>query len=189
MKVSRKRWFWTVGIILVALFLSAAPSAAAKGGKSTIGYLSITGVTEGCSDVKNNENSCLIYGFQQGVTTSGSSLGGGGGGAVKATFSLTITKPIDRASVTILADTAMGTHIKDATIRFAQDGSFKSSYSLQLSNVIVTGVRQYYDALDPDQANLGQLEDVTFEFGRINWVWEPDIQFCFSPPDNKQCVT
>jgi type VI secretion system Hcp family effector len=187
MKVSRKRWFWTVGIILVALFLSAAPSAAAKGGKNTIGYLSITGVTEGCSDVKNNENSCLIYGFQQGVTTSGSSSGGGGGGAVKATFSLTITKPVDRASVRILADTAMGTHIKDATIRFAQDGSFKSSYLLQLSDVIITGDRQYFDALNADQSGLGQLEDVTFAFGKISWTWEPDVMFCFNPSTNDPC--
>lgn len=89
----------------------------------------------------------------------------------------------------ILADTVMGKHIESATIRFAQDGSFKSSYILGLSDVIITGVRQYYDALDPDQANLGQLEDVTFEFGRINWVWEPDIQFCFTLLENRQCVT
>ena len=188
MKVSRKRWFWTAGIILVALFLSAAPSAAAKGAKSTIGYLSITGVTEGCSDVKNNENSCLVYGFKQGVSVSGSSSGGGGG-ASRATFSLTITKPVDRASVMILGDVVTGTHIKDATIRLAQDGSLKSSYSLQLHEVIITGVQQYYDALDPDQASLGQLEDVTFSFEKISWTWEPDVVFCFSLPDNSQCVT
>ena len=186
MKVSGKRRFWIAGIILAALLLLAAPSAAAKGGKSTIGYLSITGVTEGCSDVKGNENSCLVYGFQQGVTAAGSSSGGGGG-AGRTTFSLTITKPVDRASVIVLGDAVTGTHIRDAAIRLAQDGSFKSSYTIQLSDVIITGVRQYYDALDPDQASLGQLEDVTFEFGKINWVWEPDIQFCFSPLLNDRC--
>jgi type VI secretion system Hcp family effector len=188
MKVSRKRWFWTTCIILVALFLSAAPSAAAKGAKSTIGYLSITGVTEGCSDVKNNENSCLVYGFQQGVSATGSSPGGGGG-AGRAALSLTITKPVDRASVMILGDAVTGTHIRDATVRLAQDGSLKSSYSLVLSDVIITGVRQYYDALDPDQASLGQLEDVTLVFGKITWVWEPDVVFCFNPLENRQCVT
>jgi type VI secretion system Hcp family effector len=181
-----KRKILLAGIILAALLLAVTPSAAAKAGKNTIGYLTIAGVTDGCSDVKNYEDSCLVYGFEQGVTVTGSSPGGGGG-AGRAELSLTVTKPVDRASVLILGKTVTGTHIPAATIRLAQDGSFKSLYSLQLSDVTISRVRQYFDALDTDQAGPGHLEDVSFEFGKINWVWEPDLQFCFSPLLNKQC--
>jgi type VI secretion system Hcp family effector len=177
------RWYHPRGPVPLCCTLCSS-----EGGKNTIGYLSITGVTEGCSDVKNNENSCLVYGFQQGVTTSGTP-GSGGGSAGRAALSLTITKPVDRASVMILADTVMGKHIESATIRLAQDGSFKTSYLLQLSDVIITGDHQYYDALNADQDNLGQLEDVTLAFGKITWVWEPDVVFCFNPLENRQCVT
>ena len=181
MKHSGKRRFFIAGIVLAALLFVVAPAAAAKAGStaSTIGYLSIPGVTEGCSSARGYEDSCLVYGFEQGVTVTGSSPGGGGG-AGKAELSLTVTKPVDRASVEILGDAVTGTHIREATIRLAP-------YSLQLSDVTITGVRQYYNPLDAGQASLGQLEDVTFGFEEISWAWEPDLTFCFSLIQNREC--
>jgi type VI secretion system secreted protein Hcp len=182
MKHSGKSRFWIAGIILAVLILAVAPAAAAKGVTSpTIGYLTIPGATDGCSSVKGYENSCLVYGFEQGVTATGSSSGGGGG-AGKAELSLSLTKPVDRASVAILKDAVTGVHLMDATIQLAP-------YSIKLSGVTITGVRQYFDALGPDQASLGQLEEVTFGFEGITWGWDPDLRYCFSVILNSQCPT
>jgi type VI secretion system secreted protein Hcp len=180
MKNSGNRKYWIAAVVLAALLLAATPSAAAKAGKNTIGYLTIAGVTDGCSDVAGYENSCLVYGFEQGVTQTGSSSGGGGG-AGRAELSLIVTKPVDRASVKILEKAVTGTQIHDATIRLAP-------YSLTLSGVTLTKVRQYYDPLDPNQAGLGQVEDLTFGFERITWAWEPGPTFCFSVIQNRPCM-
>jgi type VI protein secretion system component Hcp len=180
MKSGNRKIFFA-GIVLAALLLAAAPTAAAKAGKNTIGYLTIAGVTDGCSDVTGYENSCLVYGFGQGVTATGSSSGGGGG-AGKAVLSLTITKPVDRASVKILEKAVTGAVLHDATIRLAP-------YSIQLTDLRIAGVKQYFDPLVTGQAGLGQLEDVTFGFDRITWSWDSDLQYCFSVILNSRCPT
>jgi type VI secretion system secreted protein Hcp len=189
MKYLGKRRFMIAGLVLVALLFTAVPATAAKAGPTgTIGYLSIPGITDGCSSVAGYENSCLVYGFEQGVVvTELTPPGGGGARAGKAELSLTVTKPVDRASVKLLGKAVTGTQIPEATIWLAQDGSFKSLYSMKLTHVYLLKVEQHYDALDPGNANLGQLEDVTFEFFEITWAWEPDLQFCFSRVTNDLC--
>jgi type VI secretion system Hcp family effector len=183
-----KRKILLAGIILAALLLAATPSAAAKAGKNTIGYLTIAGVTDGCSDVAGYEDSCLVYGFGQGVVVSEFTPPGGGGGRQgRPELSLMVTKPVDRASVKLLGKAVTGTQIQKATIRLAQDGSFKTMYSMELTDVYITGLKQHYDPLDPGQGSLGQLEDLTLYFRQINWVWDPGLQFCFNLATNDQC--
>lgn len=109
-----------------------------------------------------------VFSFSWGVTHSapvGSS--GSGGGPHKATFKeFSIVHSIDKASPSLLAACATGTHLKEATITQRKAGKGQQEFLIfKMNDVIVTGVTEVSGA--PDS------ETVTLTFAKIDVEYKP----------------
>jgi type VI secretion system secreted protein Hcp len=109
-----------------------------------------------------------VFSFSWGVTNSvGVGSGGAGGGAGKATFKeFSIVHAIDKASPSLLAACATGTHLKEATITQRKAGKGQLDFLIfKMNDVTVTSVAEVSGAPD--------AETVTLAFAKIAVEYKP----------------
>src|SRR5215467_12288802 len=107
-----------------------------------------------------------VFSFSWGVTHPlGASSGGGAAG--KATFKeFSIVHAIDKASPSILAACATGTHLKEATITQRKAGKGQLDFLIfKMNDVIITSVAEVSGAPD--------AETVTLAFAKIDVEYKP----------------
>ncbi|MDD1718594.1 MAG: type VI secretion system tube protein Hcp [Methanoregulaceae archaeon] len=158
---------WIIVISLVIGMLGTAGVSAADPGLVQ-GYIKIGTATQGAGTVSPYEDYSEILGFSHEVAADPASSGGGGGTG-RAYFNLTITKPVDKATPRLFLLAANRQNTQTATIVFKKSGQ---GYTITLNNVVITGVSQSYDPLDPVQPGVGEdLEVVRLSFGKIRWKY------------------
>jgi type VI secretion system Hcp family effector len=146
-------------------YVSAAPTEFVQG------FLTIQGITDNAGTIYGHEDSSEVLGLQHVVILPVSQTGGGGG-SQRAEFKLLqVTKPIDLASPGLFLSLVQGTEIHHVTIDLVN-----VPYTIYIEGVTITGIDQHYDPLNSAQRNVGNLEDITFSFERIAWIWrDPEI--------------
>ena len=121
-------------------------------------FLNIDGI-QGESSEAAHKDWIDVISFQQGVSSSSSSVTGAGGGAGKASFQdLKIVKHIDRATPQLLLFTASGRHITTGTLEMTVNSKF--SFLITLKDISVTSV------ITTSQDGNSQ-EEVRLSFGNI----------------------
>lgn len=91
---------------------------------------------------------------------------------------LTVTKEIDKASPKLQQALTSGEQMKDVTLEFyriSPKGIEEKYYSIKLEDAILTNVRAWMpNCLDPANERIGHMEDVSFTYQKIHWVYEVD---------------
>lgn len=104
-------------------------------------FIKLDGIKGESEDKKHKgENDVLAWSW--GMSQTGNMHMGGGGGAGKANFQdLSITKWVDKGSVTLMQKCATGDHIKDAQLIVRKAGGKPIEYiKLDMKHIIVSSV-------------------------------------------------
>jgi type VI secretion system secreted protein Hcp len=131
-----------------------------------------------------------VLSFSWGVTND-ATIKAGGAGAGKANFhDLTFVHAIDKASPSLLAACATGSHLKEATITHRKASKGDQDYLIiKMSDVIITGV-----SLSDSSGGSGS-ENVTMAFAKVDFEYKPQksdgtldagIHFKFDIKGNKE---
>ncbi len=135
-------------------------------------FIKIAGVAGESEDAKHKgENDVLSWSW--GMSQSGTMHAGGGGGAGKATFQdLSITKWVDKGSVTLMQHCAKGSHIPTATLIVRKAGDKPLEYiKLKIDELLVamvsTGGSGGQDRL---------TENVSFNFRQWKLTYTPQAK-------------
>ena len=124
--------------------------------------MQIPGLTGGVTDSKH-QGTFEIDSFQWGVADTTNSSSGTGAGAGKVTFNpITITKKLDKGSVSLFLLAAQGTIIKELDLTVLTSESGAVSETLMFKEVVVVSYMQRDDAGGPIQ------EVLSLEFGAIS---------------------
>jgi type VI secretion system secreted protein Hcp len=158
----------TLTKILLILLVSYLVTAA--NGASFEVFLKIEGI-QGDSKDNAHRDEIDVVSFQIGVLNTGTFAGGGGGGAGVAKFSdLTVFKFIDKASPQLFLASAMGEHIKTATLVVRPSGPNPFGfYTIILDDVLITSVN---NAGTTDQ-NGNLIESISLNCARMTWSFTP----------------
>ena len=138
---------------------------------------------EGESTAEGHAGETVVLSYQQAIDLQTGPVGGGGGGSGKASFAgVRFRKPVDKGSVLLLLACASGLHVKDARFTFRRASSL-DFYSVTLEDVLVAHIAQQagtgeqyplsFEALTAGADSAGLLEEVTLEFARILWEYQP----------------
>jgi type VI secretion system secreted protein Hcp len=138
---------------------------------------------EGESMAEGHVNETVVHSYEQAIDLQTGPIGGGGGGSGKASFAgVRFRKPVDKGSVPLLLACASGQHIKDARFTFRRAASL-DFYKVTLEDVLVKHIAQLagtagqyplsFDDLNAGAERTGLLEEVTLEFNRILWAYQP----------------
>jgi type VI secretion system secreted protein Hcp len=131
-------------------------------------FLKLDGITGEATNA-DHKGQIEVLSFTFGVSQTGNNQSGGGGGAGKAQFSdLTVTKPLDSASPSLMLACSKGTHLHKAELHivatnsdgFAARGDFAI---YQMSDITIDAVRQMGDE------HAGRpMEEISINFGRLD---------------------
>jgi len=100
---------------------------------------------------------------------TGSFAGGSGGGAGKVEVTdLTVYKFIDKASPQLFLASALGNHIRSATLVVRKSGF--TLYKIVLDGVIISSVNDNGSTIDQN-GNL--VETITLNWSRMSWTFIP----------------
>jgi type VI secretion system secreted protein Hcp len=151
-------------IVLGVVFLSPLRSL----GAYNI-YLNLTGVT-GESTNASYLNQIVVNSFSQRVSVVVSPGSGGGNSVSKPTFTdLTLVKPLDVSSPTLLLDCARGTAFSQAVLTFQDQSSNPTAfYTITLKNVIISSVQ----SAGSSGGDSRPSETVTLNFTAITWTYQ-----------------
>jgi len=59
--------------------------------------------------------------------------------------------------------------------RISPKGTEEKYYTVKLSNAILTNMKSWTpNALDPENRQMGHMEDVSFTYEKITWTFDPD---------------
>jgi type VI secretion system secreted protein Hcp len=138
---------------------------------------------EGESTAEGHVGETVVLSYEQAIDLQTGPPGGGGGGSGKSTFAgVRFRKPVDTGSIPLLLACASGLHIKDARFTFFRSGSL-DFYTVTLEDVLVKHIAQRagtgeqyplsFDALTAGAARADLLDEITLEFVRILWKYQP----------------
>ncbi|MDR4497138.1 MAG: type VI secretion system tube protein Hcp [Candidatus Scalindua sp.] len=134
-------------------------------------FLQIDGIEGECTDDKH-KNWIEVLSYSTGLSQTASGSAGTAGGAVsqRADFKdFTIVKTLDNASPLIALACADGTRISSVILELCRTGGDKIKYmEYRLSNCIVSSVRPGGDSRG---AEMLPLEEVSFNYGKIEWLY------------------
>lgn len=134
-------------------------------------YLEIEGIPGESSD-DAHKDWIEVLSFSSGVsqTASGSASSGGGASAERADFQdFSIVKTLDKASPKIALACADGTHIKSIILELCRAGGDKVKYmEYKMTNCIVSS---FHPGGSAQGGETLPLEEVTFNFGKIEWIY------------------
>ena len=128
------------------------------------------GTIKGESRDARHKDEIEVLSWSWGVSQSGNPGHGGGGGAGKATFhDFTFTHHVDKASPSLMAACATGTHSKDATITVRKAGKGQQDYLvITMNDVRVTSVSTTVS----DEGEVTS-ESVGLTFGKVDLEYKP----------------
>jgi type VI secretion system secreted protein Hcp len=147
-------------------------------------FLKLDGI-DGESADKQHAKEIDVLSYSDGLSqTAATPVGSGGASAGRPTFmSVHFRKAIDKASVPLLLACAAGQHVKDALFTFRRTGTGAEFYKVKLTDVLVTAVAQVagtgeqyplsFKALDVGADRAGLLDEVTLDYGKIEWEYQP----------------
>jgi type VI secretion system secreted protein Hcp len=139
---------------------------------------------EGESTAESHAGETVVLSYEQGIDLqTGPIGGGGGGGSGKASFpGVRFRKPVDKGSIPLLLACASGRHIKDARFTFRRPPG-PAFYTVTLEDVLVKHIAQLagtggeyplsFDDLTAGAERAGLIEELTLEFIRILWAYQP----------------
>ena len=162
----------TIIIALMFLVIVATPVTAAQSG-----YIQIAGITNSCNGGSGLAGYCEINGFQQEVNAMDCPKGGGAS-SCHANFTLIIGKQLDTSSPKFLEATASQKLLRTVTIQYLQPNSSNSFYIINLTNARVT-----------DDISSFENEQISFNFEKITWKWEPKPLICWDISQNRICTS
>ena len=104
-------------------------------------FLKLDGI-DGEAQDKSHKNEIDILAWSWGLSQSGTTHLGSGGGAGKASFQdLSVTKYVDRSSMTLVEHVATGKHIAKAKLFVRKAGGTPLEYiKIEMEDIIVTSV-------------------------------------------------
>jgi type VI secretion system secreted protein Hcp len=133
-------------------------------------FLKIDGIPGESTDDKHKDW-IEILSYSTGITQrSVGTHSSGSAGAERADFQdFTVVKPLDKCSPKLALACAQGKAIKEVTLDLCRAGGDKFKYmEYKMSNCVVTSCR-------PGGSSKGgesvPLEEVTFNFGKIEWTY------------------
>jgi type VI secretion system secreted protein Hcp len=144
-------------------------------------FLKLDGI-EGESADKQHPKEIDVLSFGDGLSQA--TAGAAGASVGRVTFaSVHFRKAVDKASVPLLLACAGGKVLKDALFSFRRTGTPSEFYKVKLSDVLVTAVAQTagvgeqypltFKALEIGGDRAGILDDVTLDYGKIEWEYRP----------------
>lgn len=167
-----------VVVFLVLLVLSVQISAAKPPKLDTVGIpstLEIPGI-EG----SGREDTILVVAFEHQIMVPYDPSSGLPTGK-RVHTPIVITKMLDKASPGLHKALIGGEYLDEVTIKFyrkadSDEGKKEEHYfTIKLEDAIIVDIRQYQpNILDPQFKSYGHMEDVSFTYKKITWIWEPD---------------
>ena len=112
-----------------------------------------------------------VTSFTHGVTYTVQSHGGGAGTGRSQFQSIVVTKPLDKASTSLILACAKGTRISRAMLACAKPGAGPHDfYKITLDDVVIVGVNVFGDKAVADGL---PKEEVSLTFKKIKWEYTP----------------
>jgi len=91
---------------------------------------------------------------------------------------ITLTKEIDKSSPKLYQALTSGEQMKSVVLEFyriSPTGTEEKYYTVKLENAIITSLRSWTpNCLVPTNGRLGHMEDISFSYEKITWVYELD---------------
>ncbi|SDV47142.1 Hcp family type VI secretion system effector [Chitinasiproducens palmae] len=91
---------------------------------------------------------------------------------------MTVTKEIDKSSPKLYQALTSGEQLKDVKLEFyriSPKGTEEKYYTVKLENAILTSMKSWTpNCLDPNNRQMGHMEDLAFTYEKITWTYEPD---------------
>jgi len=148
------------------------------------GNLTITGEVqgqiEGSCELEDREGTILVQAFDHIVEIPTDDRGIASGR--RAHRPMTMTKEIDRSTPMLYQALCTGELLTDVKLdwyRLDGSGDEELYFSIELQNAMITRIHPWVpNVLNPANANLRHMEDISIAYERIIWTWEPDgIEF------------
>lgn len=145
-------------------------------------FLKLDGI-DGESKAKGHKKEIDVFSYEQGIDQTVFHSGSGGASSVfRATFSpVRFRKNVDLASIPMLLACAQGKSIKDAVFTFTRGASGFEFYKVTLHNVLISHIVERagtgtqcpltFGALEAGAADSGFLDEVTFDYRKIQWEY------------------
>jgi len=132
-------------------------------------FLKVEGI-DGESQDKNHNKEIDILAWSWGMSQSGTTHMGSGGGAGKVAIQdLSVTKYVDRASMTLMEHVANGKHITKAKLFVRKAGGTPLEYiKIEMEDIIVTSV-----STGGSGGEDRLTENVTFNFSVVKTQYVP----------------
>lgn len=162
---------FSLAILLLLPGIVAAPSPA---------YMWITGQNqgdiEGSVTIAGKEGSTKIYAMEHEVAIPTDDRGAPTGARVHGP--LTITKELDKSSPLLHQALSTGERLSDVELKFfrpTQTGAEEHYYTVKLEDAMIISVKSRFSSAQEEVGGeLGYMEDVSFVYDKITWMWEPE---------------
>jgi type VI secretion system secreted protein Hcp len=134
------------------------------------------GSINGSVTQKGRENSILVHSFNNEVISPRDASSGSATGK-RQHKPLVVLKEIDKSSpllwnALVNNETLVNWQLKFWAPAAGGTAAEQQIYTITLTNASIASMREYMpDNLDPAQAKLPLLEEVTFAYQKIQWVW------------------
>ena len=135
------------------------------------------GKIEGSTVVKGHEGKILVQAVEHTIEIPKSPQTGLPTGK-RVHGPTTLTKEIDKASPKLFQALCSGEQMKEVVLEFyriSPKGTEEKYYTVKLENAIITSIRSWTpNCLNPDNKQMGHMEDVALTYEKITWTFDPD---------------
>ncbi|GAB5101216.1 Hcp family type VI secretion system effector [Caballeronia sp. HLA56] len=91
---------------------------------------------------------------------------------------MTVANEIDKSSLKLFQALTSGEQLKSVLLEFYRilpKGTEEKYYTAKLKNAILTSMKSWTpNCLDPNNRQIGHMEDLAFTYEKITWAYEPD---------------
>ena len=144
-------------------------------------YLTVEGekqsAIEGSVQVKGHEKTILVQAVDHTIDIPRSPQTGLPTGK-RVHGAMTVTKEIDKSSPKLFQALTSGEQLKTVMLEFyriSKDGTEEKYYTVKLEKAILTSMKSWTpNCLDPDNRQMGHMEDISFTYEKIVWTFTPD---------------
>ena len=135
------------------------------------------GKIEGSCEITGHQGKILVQAVEHNIEIPKNPQSGLPSGK-RQHLGMTLTKEIDKSSPKIYQALCSGEQLKTAVLEFyriSPKGTEEKYYTIKLENAVVVGTHLWVpNCLQPDNRQLGHMEDVQLTYEKITWTWEPD---------------
>jgi type VI secretion system secreted protein Hcp len=135
------------------------------------------GKIEGSVKVKGHEGKILIQAVDHTIEIPKSPQTGLPTGK-RIHMPMRVTKEIDKSSPKLFQALTSGEQFKSVSLEFyriSAKGTEEKYYTVKLTKAILTNMKSWTpNCLNPENRQMGHMEDVSFTYEKIQWTFEPD---------------